>query len=149
MGHYNGRVEISTVRNQLIRAIQAAKQRSQRRREAAAEAEKGFQLFLEQVATPVTRMVASALKAEGHGFTVASPGGGLRLASESRRDDYIEFALDTTTDPPQVIGRISHTRGSRTLSDERPVRQGTAPEAITEEDVLAFLLSALDPWLER
>ena len=142
-------MEISTVRNQLNRAIDAAKQRSQRRREATAEAERGFALFLEQVATPVTRMVASALKAEGHGFTLATPGGGLRLASESRRDDYIEFALDTTAELPQVVGRISHTRGSRTLSDERPVKPGTAPDAITEEDVLAFLLSALDPWLER
>jgi hypothetical protein len=142
-------VEISTVRNQLNRAIEAARLRNQRRRELTAEAERGFALFLEQVATPVTKMLASALKSEGHQFTAFTPSGGLRLAADNRRDDYIEFALDTAAEPPQVIGRISRTRGSRTLSDERPVKPGTAPEAITEEDVLAFLLSAIEPWLER
>ena len=145
---HNGAVEISTVRNQLTRAIDAARHRNQRRRELTAEAERGFQLFLDQVATPVTKMVANALKSEGHQFTAFTPGGGLRLASETRRDDYIEFALDTIAEPPQVVGRISQTRGSRTLSDERPVKPGTAPDAITEEDVLAFLLDALEPWLE-
>ena len=145
---YNGAVEISTVRNQLNRAIETARHRNQRRRELTAEAERGFQLFLEKVASPVTKMVANALKSEGHQFMAFTPGGGLRLASETRRDDYIEFALDTEAEPPQVIGRISQTRGSRTLSDERPVKAGTVPEAITEEDVLAFLLDALEPWLE-
>lgn len=145
---HNGAVEISTVRNHLTRAIEAARLRQQRRRELTAEAERGFQLFLEQVATPVTKMLATALKAEGHQFAAFTPGGGLRLASETRRDDYIEFALDTNAEPPQVIGRISQTRGSRTLSDERAVKAGTAPEAITDEDVLAFLLDALEPWLE-
>ncbi len=143
-----GAVEISTVRNQLARAIEVARHKNQRRRELTAEAERGFQLFLENVATPVTKMVANALKSEGHQFMAFTPGGGLRLASDIRRDDYIEFALDTEAEPPQVIGRISQTRGSRTLSDERPVKAGTAPEAITEEDVLAFLLDALAPWLE-
>jgi hypothetical protein len=146
---HNGAVEISTVRNQLTRAIEAARHRNQRRRELTAEAERGFQLFLEQVATPVTKMLATALKAEGHQFTAFTPGGGLRLASDTRRDDYIDFALDTDAEPPQVVGRISRTRGSRTLSDERPVKPGTAPGAITEEDVLAFLLTAIEPWLER
>jgi hypothetical protein len=129
--------------------MEAARHRTQRRRELTAEAERGYQIFLEQVATPVTKMMASALKAEGQHFTVMTPGGGLRLASDSRRDDYVEFALDTLAEPPQVVGRISYTRGSRTLSDERPVKGGTDPEDITEEDVLAFLLIALEPWLGR
>lgn len=146
---HNGGVEISTVRNQLARATEAARLRNQRRRELTAEAERGFQLFLDKVATPVTKMVANVLKSEGHHFMAFTPGGGVRLASETSRDDYIEFALDTMAEPPQVVGRISQTRGSRTLSDERPVKAGTAPEAITEEEVLAFLLNALEPWLER
>jgi hypothetical protein len=52
-------------------------------------------------------------------------------------------------DPPQVVGRISRARGSRTLDEERPIKPGTPPEALTEEDVLTFLLDALQPWLER
>jgi hypothetical protein len=89
------------------------------------------------------------LKAEGYAFTVFTPGGGLRLASDRTRDDFIELALDTSGDRPQVVGRISHARGSRTLDEERPVKPGAAPDAITEDDVLEFLLTALEPWLER
>ncbi|MBI3047597.1 MAG: hypothetical protein HYY76_04735 [Acidobacteria bacterium] len=142
-------MEISHVRNRLKRAITAARERARRRREHTAEAEQAYAAFLEQVATPVTRQLANALKAEGYLFTVFTPGSGLRLASDRGRDDYIEFALDTTAEPPQVVGRISLTRGSRTLADERPVKPGAAPDTISEDDLLTFLLDALQPWLER
>jgi hypothetical protein len=144
-----GKMEVSHARNQLRRAIEAAKERSQQKRQQIAAAEAAYLTFLEQVATPVTRQIAGALKAEGHAFSVFTPGGGLRLASDRGRDDYVEFALDTDATPPQVVGRISRTRGSRTLEEERPVKEGASPDAVSEEDVLAFLVSALEPWLER
>jgi len=75
--------------------------------------------------------------------------GGLRLASDRNRHDYIEFELDTTSDRPQVVGRVSLTRGSRTLTEERPLNSGAPPGALSEDDVLTFLLDALGPWLER
>lgn len=142
-------MEISTVRNRLRRAIDAAREGGQQRRQRAAEAEQAYAVFLRDVATPVTRMLANALKVEGYAFTVFTPSGGLRLASDRGRDDYIEFALDTASATPQVVGRVSHSRGSRTLDEERPVKSGAAPDALSEEDVLAFLLEALEPWLER
>lgn len=142
-------MEVSLVRNRLKRAIDAARERSQHQRQRTTAAEQAYETFLENVATPVMRQVANALKVESYAFTVFTPGGGLRLASDRGRDDYIEFALDTASDPPQVVGRISHARGSRTLNEERPVKPGSAPEALSEEDVLAFLLDALQPWLER
>jgi hypothetical protein len=94
-------------------------------------------------------MMANVLKAEGYPFTVSTPSGGLRLASDRGRDDYVEFALETTGDSSVVIGRIRYTRGSRTLEDERPIRAGTSPQDLSDTDVLAFLVSALEPWLER
>lgn len=142
-------MEVSLVRNRLNRAIEAARERAQRRRQRTAAAEGAYDTFLQNVATPVTRLVANTLKVESHAFTVFTPAGGLRLASDRGRDDYIEFALDPTLDPPQVVGRISHTRGSRTLAVERPIKPGTPPEGLSEEDVLTFLLDALEPWLER
>lgn len=142
-------VEIAIVRNRLNRAIAAARERAQQRREQTAEAERAYERFLEHVATPVTKMVANSLKVEGYPFTVFTPGGGLQLASDRGRDDFIEFALDAAASPPQVVARISHTHGSRTLSEERPVKPHTPPEALTDEDVLVFLLEALQPWLER
>ena len=142
-------MEVSLVRNRLKRAAEAARERAQHRRELTAEAERAYEMFLHDIATPVVRLVANALKAEGVTFTVFTPGGGLRLASDRGRDDYIEFTLDTVSDAPQVVGRIRYSRGSRTVEEERPVKPNTPLEALSEEDVLVFLVDALGPWLER
>jgi len=142
-------VEVSEVMKQLKHAIERARARSQQRRQHAAEAERAYAAFLEEVATPTTRMMANALKAEGYPFTVSTPSGGLRLASDRGRDDYVEFALETNGDRSVVVGRIRYTRGSRTLEDERPIKPDTSPQDLSDTDVLAFLVSALEPWLER
>lgn len=142
-------MEVSEVRRQLRHAIDRAKARAQQKRQHAADAERAYAAFLEDVATPTTRMVANVLKAEGYLFTVSTPSGGLRLAADRGRDDYVEFLLDGSGDTPSVLGRIRRTRGSRTLEDERPLRPGTSPQDLTEADVLAFLVEALEPWLER
>lgn len=142
-------MEVSLVRNRLLLAIDRARARAQQRRQRAGDAERAYATFLVQVATPVARMMGTALKAEGYPFTVATPSGGLRLTSDHGRDDYVEFLLDTSGEEPQVMGRLSRTRGSRTLTSERPVKAQTGPDALTEEDVLSFLVEALEPWLER
>jgi hypothetical protein len=142
-------VEVSLVRNRLRQAIGAAREGARRRRQHTAESARAFEEFLNNVATPLTRLVGIALKAEGYAFTVFTPAGGLRLADDRGRDDYIELVLDTEPEPAQVVGRIRYTRGSRTLTDERPLRPGAAPDALSEEDVLSFLLDALTPWIER
>ena len=142
-------VEVSLVRNRLNRAIEVARERAQKRRQRTATAERAYETFLQDVATPVMRLVANSLKVENYAFTVCTPGGGLRLASDRGRDDYVEFALDGSAEPPQVVGRISRARGSRTLDEERPIKPGSPPEELSEEDVLTFLLDALQPWLER
>ncbi len=142
-------MEVSEVRRQLRHAIDRAKARSQQKRQHAADAERAYASFLEDVATPTTRQLANVLKAEGYLFTVSTPSGGLRLASDRSRDDYVEFALDGSGDSPTVVGRIRQTRGSRTLEDERPVKPGAAPQDLSDADVLAFLVEALEPWLER
>ena len=142
-------MEVSEVRRRLQATMAAAKQRAQAHRQRVAEAEKAYAAFLENVATPVTRQLANALKAEGRAFTVFTPGDGLRLASDRGRDDFIEFSLDTGSNPPQVITRISQRRGSRTVDEEKPLKPGATPDALTEEDVLDVLLYALEPWLER
>ena len=146
---HEAHVEVSEVRRQLKHAIDRAKTRAQQKRQHAADAERAYAAFLNDVATPTTRMLANALKAEGYLFTVSTPSNGLRLASDRGRDDYVEFALDGSGDTPTVVGRIRRTRGSRTLEDERPVKPGTAPQDLSEADVLAFLVTALEPWLER
>jgi hypothetical protein len=142
-------MEISLVRKRVKAGIDRARDRAQQRRQRAGDAERAFATFLETVAVPTTKQVANALKAEGYAFTVFTPGGGLRLALDRSRDDYIEIALDTAGDRPQVLVRTSRTRGSRTLEDERPVKDGAAPDAIGDEELLDALVEALEPWLER
>lgn len=142
-------MEVSLVRKRLKTAIDAARARAQHRRQSAAEAERAYEVFLHEVAIPITRQVANALKAEGYGFTVSTPGGGVRLGSERARDDFIELRLDTVDSIPQVMGRVSASRGSRVLDEERPVKPGASPDAISEDDVLDFLLQALESWIER
>ena len=84
-------VEVSLVRNRLNRAIEVARERAQKRRQRTATAERAYETFLQDVATPVMRLVANSLKVENYAFTVFTPGGGLRLASDRGRDDYVEF----------------------------------------------------------
>ena len=93
-------MEVSQVRKRLKTSIDAARQRAQLQRQRASEAERAYATFLADVATPVTRQVANALKSEGYLFSVFTPGGGLRLASDKTRDDFIEVALDTSGDRP-------------------------------------------------
>jgi hypothetical protein len=142
-------VEVSEVRRQLKRAIDHAKARAQQKRQDIAEAERAYAWFLDEIAIPTTRLLANALKAEGYPFTVSTPSGGLRLASDRGRDDYVDFALGDNGYKPIVVGRIRRTRGSRTLEDERPIKPGASPQDLTDADVLAFLVDALEPWLEK
>src|ERR1044071_942146 len=114
-------MEVSQVNKRVKNAIEQARGRAQARRNATASAEKAFGVFVETVATPVARQVANALKVANIGFTVGTPGGGLRLAAERGRDDFIEFVLDTSGELPQAAGRISVSRGSRTIDQVLPI----------------------------
>jgi hypothetical protein len=126
-----------------------ARDRALRRRQLAADAEAAYDSFLSNVATPLVKQIANALQAEGYAFTLSTPGRGLRLALDRGRDDFIELALETDADEPTVIGRIRRTRGSRTIEEERPVKRGASPDHVSEQDLLDFFESALQPWLER
>jgi hypothetical protein len=141
-------LEISVVRQRLVQAINRAKQEAVARRTEHDLAANRFDRFLEEVAGPVARQFASALRAEGYPFQVATPTGLLRLESVHARDDVIEIALDVT-ERPVVVGRTSRGRGRRIVAEERPLREGAAIENITQEDVLAYLLAVIPPFVER
>jgi hypothetical protein len=142
-------LEISQVRRRIQAAMTTARDRAKQRRQKGDEAEQAYEKFLEHLAGPLARQVVNALRAEGYGFTVSTPNRGLRVSLDTGRDDYIELALDTETDPPHVAGRIRRTRGSRTIDEERPVKPGAGPDGVSEDDLLEFLVRAMEPWLER
>ena len=139
-------MEVSLVRRRLKSAIEQARLQAQQRRARVAESERQYAVFLETIAIPVARMMQNSLKAEGLHFTLNTPSGMLRLAADKGRSDYIEILLDTSLPVPQVVGRVSEARGSRTIENERPIKPGAPPDALTEDDVLGFLVEALAPW---
>jgi hypothetical protein len=142
-------LEISQVRKRIQAAMTTARDRAKQRRQNADAAEQAYESFLNHRAAPLARQVVNALRAEGYAFTVSTPGRGLRVSLDQGRDDYIELGLNTETDQPYVVGRIRRTRGSRTIDEERPVKPGTGPDDLSEDDLLEFFARELEPWLER
>jgi hypothetical protein len=142
-------MEVAQVRRRVQAALAAARERSQQRRQQVAEAESRYDRFLTEVAVPLARQVANVLKAEGRTFTVSTPGRAVRMETDRGRDDYVEIALNTDLDPPAILAHIRHTRGSRTIDEERTLKDGAAADQISEDDLLEFILRALEPGIER
>lgn len=142
-------IETSELRRRLRSAIEQARSNAAARRARSDAAALDYDHFLSTIAIPVAQQFANVLSAEGHHFNVATPSGSVRLTSAKANEDYIEITLDTTEDPPEVVGRISRGRGRRMISEERPVRERTAVAELNEEDVLAFLLTEIVPLIER
>jgi hypothetical protein len=139
-------MEISVVRKRLTETIERAKKHAADRRGRSDQASRDFEVFLQKVAVPLFRQVANALKADGYAFTVFTPSGSVRLMSDRSAEDYIELTLDAADDPPRVMGQISRTRGRRVIDAERAI--GT-PDALTEDQLLDFLVKELEAFVER
>jgi hypothetical protein len=139
--------DTSEVRRRLRSAIDQARSNAAARRERSDAASRDYERFLTTIAIPIAQQFANVLSGEGHHFHVATPAGSVRLTSAGSNEDYIEITLDTLPDPPEVVGRTSRGRGRRMISSERPVREQTAIAELNEEDVLAFLLCEVVPFV--
>lgn len=142
-------IETSELRKRVRAAIDHSRKHAAARRTKLDEAAAAYRELLDSTATPLVRMLANTLKAEGYDFTVFSPNGGLRMALARSGDDFIEFALDTSQDEPFAALRVNRTRGRRIVQHERPVKGRTPVNTLTEEDVLQALLEELAPFVER
>ena len=142
-------IETSELRRRLRTAIDQARSNAAARRARSDAAARDYEKFLEAIAVPVLQQFANVLSAEGHHFNIATPAGSVRLTSARASEDYIEIALDTTEDPPEVVGRTSRGRGRRMIATERAVRERTAIAELNEEDVTAFLLAEIVPFVAR
>jgi hypothetical protein len=138
--------EISLIRKRLRTEIDAARKSAAERRQRAAAAERAYDLFLLNIAVPVFRQIANALRAENLPFETQTPSNGVRLVSDRNREG-IEIELDTSADPPQPLIVSTHTRGSRVVRSERPIKDNAAIESITEDDVIERVMDQLRPWL--
>jgi hypothetical protein len=142
-------METSDIRRRLRQALEEAKKATAERRSRAEVASTAYASFLPNIATPVFRMVANVAKGDGHGFTVFAPADGVRLVSERQGEDFIEIWLDTSLDPPQVATRVNRIRGRNVTTAEGLLRADAPIYALTEEDVLAFVLANIGMLVER
>jgi hypothetical protein len=125
-----------------------ARQHAADRRARADAGSQAFEHFLADAAIPLMRQIANVLRSDGYPFSVSTPAASVRLSSDRDAGDFIELSLDTASDAPRVVARISRSRGRRIIDAERVVASGN-PEAISEEELLAFLLKELEPFVER
>ena len=143
-------LDAGEVRKRLRQTIETAKRDAAARRAALSSEQQAFDAFLENRAVPVLRLVASALKAEGHVFQVLTPAGTARLQSDRERDDYLEIVLDGTKKTPAVIGRTSYVRGSQLETSEHRIGDASALVSdLTDEDVFEWVLRVIIPFVER
>ena len=140
-------MEVALIRKRLKSEIEQARRTAAERRERSKAAARVYEAFLESIAIPTFRQVATVLRAEGILFEVQTPAGGVRLASDRNRDDGITLELDDTQDPPQAMISVQRSWGSRVIQTERVVKERTAIDRITAEDLLDRLFEELRPWL--
>src|SRR5262245_47862361 len=141
-------MDVAEVRKVVLDTIARAKQRAADRRARADASAQAFDSLLTHVVAPLMRQVANVLRVENYAFSVSTPSGSVRLASDKNADDFIEISLDTTGDAPRVSGRTSWRPGRQVVDREQVVGPGT-PQAITESDVFSFLMKELEPFVER
>ena len=141
-------MEVSDVRKRVKDTIERAKRAMADRRALVDEATREYALFLERIATPMFRQVANVLRAEGHLFTVSTPGSSVRLTPDRSSSDFIELALETSGRQPQVVIHSSRSRGRRVTESEMPIGAGAVRD-LTEEDVLSAVLKELELMVER
>jgi len=139
--------DVAVVRKRVRAAMEQARRDQAERRGRVAEAQAGYNTFLETAAIPAFRMIANVLKSEGLSFEVMTPAGGVRMQSERNREDAIEMELDTTADPPQPLVTITRTRGSRVIQSDRSIKGSNPLVQLGEDDVIEMLLEELRPWL--
>jgi hypothetical protein len=140
-------MEISEIRRRVRAAITGARAAAQERQARVDAAGRQYETFLTERAVPVFHSVAAALAGEGLRFKVFTPAGSVRLVPDRATGDYIELVLDTSGDLPQVLGRTSHGRGRRQVTTERPVKEGSAVDTLTDEDVLQFVVTEIPRFL--
>lgn len=137
-------MDVSDLRQRILRALDSARAEAATRRSEVDAARAAYDAFLHDVAVPLLRQAQTILKAEGHTFTVHSPAGSARLASDAHPETFLEFVFDVAGDRAQVISRTSIARGGkRVVVDEKPVAAGKPVKDLGEQDVAALLVAAI------
>lgn len=132
-------MDVSELRKRILRALDEARKDAGARRAAVDAARSEFNTFLDEVAVPLLRQAATVLRGEGHRFSVETPSESARLVADGLPETYVEIVLNADGAAPEVLGRVSVTRGRHgVLLEERPLT--TKSIADLDEDVVARFL---------
>jgi hypothetical protein len=141
-------METSTVRKRVNEAIELARREAGERRTRADQAAREYAQLLKEVATPLFRQIVDSLKAGSFHFSVFTPSGAVRLASDRAPEDFIELTLDTTGERPVVMLHTSRARGRRIIENERAIAADSVA-AITDAQLLDEVMKELRPFVEK
>ncbi len=143
-------MDVSDLRKRILRALDDARKDATVRRQEIDAAAAAYQDFLTNTAVPLVRQAVTVLRAEGHQFTANTPAGSVRLALDGSPQTFLEFELDGTGERPQVIGRVSITRGRQGIVvEERPIAPGKALPDLADDDVAKFLVTEIPKLIVR
>jgi len=143
-------MEPSALRKRVKEAIDGARQAATARRVAGDAAERAWRAARETVVVPTWQQTVQVLRSEGYLLQVSTPSDTVRVSTEKNPQDGVELALETGSQGPFLLQRVTTTRGREVTSDERVAVAGTETiAALNEEQAVALLLSALAPFFER
>jgi hypothetical protein len=137
-------MDVSELRKRILRSLDEARKDAVARREVTDRASRAYETFLNDIAVPLVRQAAQVLNAAGETFSVHTPVAAVRLVSDKSPQTFLEVELDPSGTRTDVIGRVSVTRGRQgAIIEERPIAPGKAVEALTEQDLSAFLVAEI------
>jgi hypothetical protein len=141
-------MEVSVVRQRVQEVLRQAKRTDAERRAdhraQSDQATREYEAFLQRIGVPLIKQVANVLRAEGYAFDVFTPGNTVRLIAGNGADNYLELALDTKGAAPKLLGRSSSSRGGNVNQTELVLNATADISALTEEDLLEFVLSEIE-----
>lgn len=137
-------MDVSELRKRILRAVDDARKDAAERRALVDESVKAYAQFLPDIVVPMLKQAATIVNASGGTFVVSTPAETARLSAQHAADTYLEIGLDRTGAEPEVVGRVSLARGRQgVIVDERPIAAGKPVEKLTEDDLAAYLVTAV------
>lgn len=137
-------MEVAELRQQILREIERANAKAVERRQSGDAAHGAYAKFIVEVAGPLVVQTVQILRAERLPFQAQTPAGSARIASDTSKDDFVEFVLDTSVRPPRVLGRSSVAIGRHNVVvEEVPIAPGTPIAELKDTDLLPFLVPAV------
>ena len=141
-------LENSEIRRQIRLMIAESKRGAEERRARAESEVRVGKRLLRTVVVPMFKTVAEALRIEGYAFRVSTPVDSVRISVESAGENFIEMIFDSAHDQLALRGRVSRLRGRQLVVDERIISAGLELSLLEDEQVLEFLLSELQPFVD-